>query len=264
MRLVSTNHGVCRASRRLVIFAKLPRAGDVKTRLIPVLGERGAAELYRAFLDDTIENVRHIEDVTRSLWIVRHPDAIGVFQRRYEDFAVREQPCGDLGDRMRLAFDRSFAERADYVVIVGSDLPTLPASYIERAFVALNGTHLVLGPTEDGGYYAIGLRRHAWPKAAGLFDRIPWSTQEVLSRTRRRAEDLGLCRVELPMWYDVDEPRQLARLASDADPGSATMRVLRSVWTPARGSSAARPGARGQGHSEGRGGRSGPGGGEDS
>jgi rSAM/selenodomain-associated transferase 1 len=212
-----------------MVFARLPRAGEVKTRLIPVLGRKGAEKLYGAFLDDTIHMARQIDGVTRALWVVRHPDAIREMQGRYVDFAVREQPSGDLGNRMRRAFEHAFGERVDYAVIVGSDHPTLPASYVRRAFDALKGAHLVLGPTEDGGYYAIGLRRYAWPLAAGLFADIAWSTPAVLTQTRHRASTLGLCHVELPTWYDVDEPHQLARLVSDADPDSATMRALQAL-----------------------------------
>jgi rSAM/selenodomain-associated transferase 1 len=218
-----------RSTRTLVVFAKLPRAGQVKTRLIPMLGKAGAASLYGAFLDDTVHVARQIGEVARELWVVRHSDGLGSLEERYTDFSVRGQPSGDLGDRMRGAFDSAFAEGAEHVLIIGSDHPTLPASYVEQGFEALKGAHLVLGPTSDGGYYGVGLRRRAWPRAAGLFDGIAWSTPGVLAQTRRRVEELELCHVELPSWYDVDEPDQLVRLAEDVDSGSATGRMLEAL-----------------------------------
>lgn len=217
-------------TRRLVVFAKLPRSGDVKTRLAPALGRAGATRLYRAFLEDTVCMARRIDNVVREIQVARHPDALRILKERYADFVVREQQDGDLGSRLGGAFDSAFGDGSEYVLIVGSDHPTLPASYVKRGFEALEGgAHLALGPTEDGGYYAIGLRRHEWPKAAGLFDRIAWSTPGVLAETRRRAEMLDLCHVELPSWYDVDEPDQLRRLATDTDPSSATGRALQAL-----------------------------------
>lgn len=212
----------------MLIFAKLPRPGHVKTRLIPALGRDGAAELYRAFLDDTVRLAHRIEGVSSSLWVIPQPGAVRKLRERYGAITVQQQSGGDLGERMRDAFDRAFASGADHAVLTGSDLPTLPSSYLIRAFEALKGAHLVLGPTEDGGYYAIGLRRYAWPGAAELFAGVSWSTSDVLAQTRQRAEALDLCHVELPTWYDVDEPQQLARLAEDLDPLSETGRTLRT------------------------------------
>lgn len=207
----------------------MPRTGQVKTRLIPMLGVRGATRLYAAFLDDTVDIARQIAGVTRELWVAQHRDGLRSLEQRYADFVIRSQPSGDLGDRMRGTFDSTFGEGAEQVLLIGSDHPTLPASYLKRGFEALKEAHLVLGPTEDGGYYTVGLRRAAWPPASGLFDGIAWSTAKVLTQTRQRAEALGLRYVELPIWYDVDEPEQLARLAVDADPASETSRVLRSL-----------------------------------
>ena len=111
----SASSEVRRPSRRLVVFAKLPRAGEA-------LGEEGAAELYGAFLEDTVEIARQVDDVARELWVVGHPDAMRELRGAYADFAVREQSSGDLGDRMCGAFDHAFGERTDHAVIVGSDL----------------------------------------------------------------------------------------------------------------------------------------------
>ncbi len=122
-----------------------------------------------------------------------------------------------------------FQEGVDHAVILGSDHPTLPLPYVERALAALIGAHLVIGPSSDGGYYLVGLRRYAWPRASGLFDHMPWSTPELLGATRSTAGRLDLCHVELPEWYDVDEPSDLERLARDVRPESHTARALEQI-----------------------------------
>jgi rSAM/selenodomain-associated transferase 1 len=217
-----------------VIFAKLPRPGHAKTRLAPQLGPRGAADLYQAFLDDTMRVAGQIEEAVCELWVVRQPKAVQTLAARYPGVPVHLQSDGDLGDRLEKAFDSRFEEGADSVMIIGSDHPTLPPAHLRRGFDALEESDLVLGPTSDGGYYAIGLPRQAWPRAAALFGAIPWSTPDVLAETRRRAEEQKLRRVELPEWYDVDEPQQLARLMRDADPSSATGRALTGIRAEGR------------------------------
>ncbi len=203
--------------------------GGVKTRLAPALGSRGAATLYLAFLDDTLRAALAVAGSEVELWVPDDSAGRAELAARYPGLRVRRQHGRGLGARLCGAFASSFEEGVDYVLVTGSDHPTLPPSYLRRALDALRGAHLVLGPTEDGGYYAVGLRRYAWPAAAGLFERIPWSTSRVLDATRERAERLGLCHVELPSWYDVDVPEDLARLEADAAPTSATARALREL-----------------------------------
>lgn len=212
-------------ARRLVVFGKVPEPGGTKTRLEPALGAEAAAELYRAFLDDTVETARSVP-AARELWVPRHPEAERRLGERYPGLRLRWQAAGDLGDRLEAAFTAAFGEGAGRTVVVGSDHPTLPGRYLERAFADLGDADVALGPTTDGGYYAIGVRREAWPAAAALFRDVPWSTPRVLATTRGRAEGAGLTVSELPEWYDVDEPRELDRLARDVGEGSATARVL--------------------------------------
>lgn len=224
--------------RRLILFAKVPEPGRAKTRLAPGLGEEGAARLYQAFLDDAIALCGRVEGASLELWASGGAGTSGVagasadagvreyFAGRYPDLPVRLQSGRGLGERLSGAFESSFAAGADHVVITGSDHPTLPSSYLDRAFSALIDAQLVIGPSADGGYYAIGLARHAWPEAASLFIGVPWSTPAVLETTRRTARRLGLGHVELPEWYDVDDPSVLRRLRREADPASHTGRML--------------------------------------
>ena len=216
-------------SRRLIVFGRLPEAGTTKTRLIPAIGPTGAARLYQAFLDDAMIAAGSVEPSSTELWIPPADGAEQALGARYPDVRLRTQRGPDLGARMSDAFDTAFSEGVDYALITGSDHPTLPPELLKRGFAALIAAHLVVGPTDDGGYYAIGLRRYAWPRARRLFEEMPWSTPRVLDITRRRARKLDLCHVELPTWYDVDEPADLERLGRDVETGSHTAAVLRGL-----------------------------------
>lgn len=154
------------------------------------------------------------------------PEAARELAATLPGFAPRRQRGDGLGPRLRHAFGTGFAEGAGRVVVVGSDHPTLPPEHVERAFRELDGADAVLGPTPDGGYYAVGLRAAAWPAAGGLFEGIPWSTPEVLAATEAQGRRLGLDLRRLPAWYDVDEPAELDRLRRDLEPESATARAL--------------------------------------
>lgn len=215
-----------------MVFGKVPRPGRAKTRLAPALGPDGAADLYRAFLDDVLALARSVVDTEVELWIP-DPDP-GSLSEHYGELPIRRQAGEDLGERMAGAFDAAFGEGAASALVLGSDHPTLPPAHLERGFAELEGADAVVGPTEDGGYWAVGLRSGAWPLGRGLFREIPWSTGEVLSATRRRSREIGLTLNELPAWYDVDRPEALDRTRRDAEPGSATARALRRMEPPIR------------------------------
>jgi len=223
--------------RQLLLFAKLPEAGRAKTRLIPDLGAEGAAQLYAAFLDDSIDLAGRIESAELRLWIQRSPGADRAFRTRYPHLSRRWQVEGHLGERMAAAFDAAFAEGADTALLFGSDHPTLPAEYLALGFEKLEESSVVIGPSEDGGYYAVGLQRRVWPEAARLFEGIPWSTADVLRLTRNRAMERELALWELPVWYDVDEPAQLSRLQADVSQASRTGQTLKRLLEAGKGES---------------------------
>ncbi|MDP1570211.1 MAG: TIGR04282 family arsenosugar biosynthesis glycosyltransferase [Vicinamibacterales bacterium] len=130
---------------------------------------------------------------------------------------LRPQGEGDLGARMRQAFDEAFAAGQEHVVLVGSDLPTLPPFHLTDAIAALTSpADVVLGPSDDGGYYLVGVSRSRADVALGaLFTGIPWGAPDVLARTLERLREAGV-RVELVApWFDVDTPEDLARVAAD-------------------------------------------------
>jgi rSAM/selenodomain-associated transferase 1 len=201
----------------LCIMAKAPVAGQVKTRLCPPLSACDAAELSRCFLLDKVAQVR---EVIRAEPVVAYaPEgAAAVFEALAPGFTLLPQRGGDLTARLLSVFDRLFADGREAAIIIDSDTPTLPVGFLEHAVsLVTSGEHdLVLGPSEDGGYYLIGLRR-LHPE---LFEGMPWSTPAVLEETLRRAGALGLRTARLRPWYDVDTGVDLARLAAElvADP----------------------------------------------
>lgn len=211
-----------------MVFGRLPEPGRAKTRLAPALGEKGAAALYGAFLADTLELCRGVE-AELELWVPRRPGARSVLRRRHPDLRIRGQPEGGLGERLRAAFDSAFGAGSARALVVGSDHPTLPRRHVEEAFEALGRADVCFGPTPDGGYWAAGVRRDAWPGAGELFDDVPWSTPHVLRATLDRAAEAGLEAHRVSTWYDVDEPRDLDRLRGDVRPGSATARALKRL-----------------------------------
>jgi glycosyltransferase A (GT-A) superfamily protein (DUF2064 family) len=120
---------------------------------------------------------------------------------------------GDLGRRL-LAASEVLLRRAPRVILLAADNPTLPPACLREALAALERDDVVLGPTEDGGYYLIGLRQ----PVAGLFSGIPWSTGETARATAAAAQRLGLRLHQLPQWYDLDVPADLRRLEKPSDP----------------------------------------------
>ncbi|HZS09915.1 MAG TPA: TIGR04282 family arsenosugar biosynthesis glycosyltransferase [Blastocatellia bacterium] len=228
----------------LVVMAKAPVEGRVKTRLIGALNAATAAELYVAFLSDTfavMEEVRDEreaeaeetdEDYTFSIVLNYTPEGEEeAFERvEREGSLMIAQRGDDLGERLHNCFADLFEAGFASVVIIGADSPTLPGEYLMEAFDGLDDENaVVLGPTKDGGYYLIGMRR----LHAGLFEGIPWSTDGVLAETRKRANAAGLSVVLLPEWYDVDTPEELEHLKRELgvnkEAARFTRRLLKSL-----------------------------------
>lgn len=191
----------------IAIFARVPEPGLTKTRLVPALGERGAAELYAAFLRDTVARCTGADGLDPELWIAGDPDG-STLADLAGPLPRRRQRGGDLGARMAHALGRMI-ERAGRGVVVGSDAPTLPAVYLGLAREALDrGAEAVVGPSADGGYYLVGARDRVPP----LFEGIRWSSPHTLHDTLGRARAAGARLAMLPPWYDVDTPADLRLL----------------------------------------------------
>lgn len=201
----------------LICLAREPVAGQVKTRLIPALGAEGAARLYRTLLGMALEAAAAVPGIHRELWCagaVPKGGRCGALAEHH-GLELHHQPEGDLGVRMGTALSRALT-RGGCAVLIGSDCPEYSPDYLTAAFAALESADVVIGPAADGGYVLIGVRRLD-PR---LFAGIPWSSNQVLSRTRAALESLGWGWVELPTLRDLDRPEDLldfpGRLGSPA------------------------------------------------
>lgn len=198
----------------LVIFAKAPVPGQVKTRLCPPLTPDEAATLHGSFVLDTLERTK-TATIRLQLPIDRYlacaPSSSLVFFKIMEErqgVKLIDQEGEDLGIRMHRAFETMFAKGYRRALIIGTDVPSLPFDYYKQAVDLLETHDVVLGPARDGGYYLIGLKK----SSGGLFEHIPWSTDQVLAVTREKAKVLGLSTGWLPEWRDVDSIDDLQAL----------------------------------------------------
>lgn len=194
----------------ILLFAKYPVPGQVKTRLIPALGALRAARLHRRLTEVTL-----VTAVAAGAPVV--VCAAGASLRRFrawlgEGPAYVRQSEGDLGQRMDDAFARAFRQGTPKALAIGADVPSLTPDLIRKAFAALDFADVVLGPAADGGYYLIGMRR----LHRRLFRDIAWGSGDVLSRTREILAANGISYRELPALSDVDRPEDLALVRDDA------------------------------------------------
>jgi hypothetical protein len=203
-------------SEALIVFAKPPEPGHVKTRLMSLLTAEEAATLYRAFLLDALDQYTALQGSVRLYW----DDSSGPNVEVPESVTQHNQVGATLGERMRNAFEATLAAGYEHAVIIGTDHPTLPTSFIERAYDALKTpSSIVLGPSMDGGYYLLGMNAF-YP---GLFREMTYSHDEVFAETLERAARTDARLTVLPSWYDVDRPRDLPQLVEDLrnQPGQA-------------------------------------------
>ena len=195
---------------RILIFAKAPTPGEVKTRLIPALGEAGAAQLQGRLIERTLRTAMAAGMDAPQLWCAPGPEDpfFAACAKRY-DISLRAQGEGDLGMRMAHALESALASGTPGLLI-GSDCPALTAPYLRAAAAALaGGNDAVFGPAEDGGYVLIGLARGS---PVQLFEDIAWGTATVMQETRRRLARANWRWRELAPLWDLDRPEDLARL----------------------------------------------------
>ena len=194
----------------LIVFAKRPEPGAVKTRLTALLTPEEAARLYEAFLRDALLQYR-VLDVAVRLYF--GPPAEEVSEGLVpDDVSVHLQQGPGLGARMKVAFVESFAAGYERLVIIGTDHPTLPSAFIAQAFEALAQPQSIsIGPSDDGGFYLLGMNDF-YPE---LFHDMRYSHDDVFEQTLERIAWTGAHLAVLPPWYDVDTPDALRRLASD-------------------------------------------------
>jgi rSAM/selenodomain-associated transferase 1 len=192
----------------LVIFAKAPRPGLAKTRLIPALGAEGAAALAERMLVHAAQAGARVPFDTLEVCAspdTSHPRFMQL--ARAHGLSLTLQGAGDLGQRMHRAFERVLA-RHQQALLIGTDAPALDAAMLARASATLQEHDAVFVPALDGGYALVGLRASQRP----LFDNMTWSTPQVMEHTRARMRTAGLRWAELPAVADVDEPADLVHL----------------------------------------------------
>ena len=190
-------------NKAVILFARDLILGQVKTRLSSLFDDETILRLYTCFVEDSLEKIRQVDNADCFVGI--SPSNISGFFDGIEDSDTRLfiQQGKDLGDKMRQAFVDRFSDGYKKVVIIGSDSPSLPVSYINQA---LNSDKdLMLGPSTDGGYYLIAMTG----KVSEVFDGIAWGTEQVLDETLNRVKKAGVSLELLPVWYDVDFPEDL-------------------------------------------------------
>jgi uncharacterized protein len=198
----------------LLVFLKWPEPGLAKTRLIPALGPEVAAGVYRLLAEAGIDATRPEAGEYERLLCFSPADAEGKIRGWLPGEATWPQPEGDLGHRMTEAMVEGFRRGAERVAILGTDVPSVSHHTVRAAFRGLDSADLVLGPAQDGGYYLLAVKQ----SRPQLFSGMAWSTPEVLTATRARAEALGLCTHLLEAINDVDVMDDLAAGWADLEP----------------------------------------------
>lgn len=199
-------------SSKLIIFTRLPRPGNTKTRLIPDLGPEGAAQLQQQMTEHTVRQARKTDIPTE----IRYTGGTELQMRKWlgDGLDYAEQGDGNLGERMQRTFEEHFSKGAGRVVIAGSDCPANGWNNMREAFRALESNDCVIGPASDGGYYLIGLCRagssNPPPRSrtsATLFEGIDWGGEDVFNQTMKAAASLSVH--QLQMLHDVDLPEDI-------------------------------------------------------
>ena len=198
--------------RALLVIAKRPQPGKTKTRLTPLLSPEQAAQLYECFLLDTLDLARAVPGVNRFILYTPVNEA-AYFAQLAPDFRLLGQHGQTLGERLDNALTDCLNNGFDQVAIINSDGPTLPAAHISQTFTLLEAAEAVFGPSEDGGYYLIGLTR----SQSRLLREVKMSTPTVLKDTLRLAKEEAVRVSLLPKWYDVDTFTDLQRLIRELE-----------------------------------------------
>lgn len=200
----------------LIVFVKNPIPGAVKTRLQTRYAPERVVALYTAFVRDVLERAEGI-DVDRRVIAFDPPDAEAEVRALFGQGTKTEwqfvpQVQDDLGARMREALVQQLDAGTSAAVLIGTDIPSLPAHHITRAFDLLRTKDVVLGPSTDGGYYLVGVSK----PAPEIFEHVEWSTPRVLAQTIDRIQSAGHTLGLVPPWFDVDTPDELDLLLAHA------------------------------------------------
>jgi rSAM/selenodomain-associated transferase 1 len=195
----------------LIIFVKTPVPGLVKTRLQPDLTKRESAQVYIAFLKDL--DTKFYNRDNYACWYAVSPELFDehlLGRIIHLDNYFLQNGC-DLGERMNHAFQTLFSEGYNKVVLIGSDLPSLPSGIISQAFQKLDSNDCVIGPSRDGGYYLIALKN----PLPTLFQGLVWSSSSVYNKTIKFLDKTGVTYFRLPELADIDTAEELISFYQD-------------------------------------------------
>jgi rSAM/selenodomain-associated transferase 1 len=193
-------------NRCLLFFLKNPEKGKVKTRLAAAVGDEMAMKLYIRFL---LEMLSTLNKGTFLFYLCFYPENSLSDLRGWlgDDYLYMPQRGEDLGERMKNGFIEAFAMNFKRVVLIGSDIPDLPLTFIEEAFISLQEKDGVIGPSFDGGYYLIGFKDKSF--SPRVFEEIPWSTKRVFEETMKVLKQEGLTVHTLQPLRDIDTVKDL-------------------------------------------------------
>ncbi|MBX9780995.1 MAG: TIGR04282 family arsenosugar biosynthesis glycosyltransferase [Chitinophagaceae bacterium] len=183
----------------IIVFAKTPEPGKVKTRIAAQLGDEIALQIYNQLLQFTFSLIGDL--AYRKIVYYAGEGS----QDYWKGLETRKQASGDLGNRMAIAFEEVLSEGEIPAIIIGTDCASLTKEIIESAFTSLATNDLVIGPATDGGYYLLGIKKN-YPL---LFEHIDWSTEKVFEQTIQHAKNLSLSYHILPVLTDIDEAHQV-------------------------------------------------------
>ncbi|MBI3189340.1 MAG: TIGR04282 family arsenosugar biosynthesis glycosyltransferase [Ignavibacteriales bacterium] len=198
----------------LIVFARYPHPGKVKTRLAQTLGNTKAVELYRACVEHIFNECNKLSDNTKKfLFFADEDDASSIERWVPRQFRYVPQLGNTLGERMSNAFSHVFNIGLKKAIIVGTDVPDITANVLKEAINSLDDADVVIGPSRDGGYYLLGMNQFH-PE---LFDDIPWSTNVVFERTMAMIQRLGLRVKSLTTLMDIDTEADLRNWSNTAN-----------------------------------------------
>ena len=201
---------ICVMKNALIVFSREPSLGKVKTRLSEVLGQKKTLEIYKCFVQDVLNVVMEVEDVDKYIFYT-HDEVNVPFLMSFQDkFFLVQQEGEDLGIRMQNAFKRMYERSYEKVIVIGTDCLTITQEDLKEAFVRLNDCDCVLGPSEDGGYYLIGLNE----PMDFIFKAIRWGTESVFFDTRKIIEKKKKSVSILDRKIDIDRIDDLEKIKS--------------------------------------------------
>ena len=191
-------------SHHLLIFTRYPEAGKTKTRLIPLLGAQGAADLHRTLTEQTVSMAKQQQQTAQMRITIYFSGGNHALMQNWlgTELEYCPQSHGDLGQKMQQAVLTSFSQGASRVLLMGTDCPDLTGAILETAFQSLENVDIAIGPAQDGGYYLLGLR-YPIPE---IFDHIDWGTERVLAQTQANITQKHYKTYYLPIFSDIDRP----------------------------------------------------------